>query len=382
MHITEVLRVTDRDYVYYLGTIDPSQILQLTYVPCEVPVASLANVLNIRHEGGYQREGNVNRMKKIKEHYASSNIGLIPPVLLSPRGKWKFTPINSKSNFGMLEADDCAAIIDGQHRLGGLSLISSDDSLTLEQKSRKIPFMAVEFESDNIEKKQFEIINDEQKGIPKSHLKFINREASTEAMIAFALKDESESVFYQRIGVASRSDWDLVTFGAVEEIVSYTFDDFFITNAFKPKESDHSKVKAINIAIKYWQLVKECFPEMWSDMQKMPTPGIPKSPASPGRAKFKYRLLEETGLKAFGKLGSRLLNHAYMQNSGDVAWETVRQYLMSMASEKRLNLALQKKNKENATALIELDPGLQFQGNAGVPALWRIVEGAFENCRR
>lgn len=116
MRINDVIKVEDRDFVYYLGTLNPSQILELTFVPCEVPVAALENVLNIRHQGGYQREGDVKRMEKIKSHYAENNGSLIPPVLLSTRGSWEFLPAGRNTpNFGAIQANDCAAIIDGQH---------------------------------------------------------------------------------------------------------------------------------------------------------------------------------------------------------------------------------------------------------------------------
>ena len=378
MKINEVIKVDDREFVYYLGTIEPSQILELTFVPCEVPVAALENVLNIRHQGGYQREGDVQRMKKIKSHYADNNGSLIPPVLLSTRGSWQFVSASRNTpNYGSIEANDCAAIIDGQHRLGGLSLMSADASIPSEMKIRKIPFMAVEFPDEDNEKIQFEIVNDEQKGIPKSHLKFINRGTHFPGMIADAFREAEDSVFCGRIGVAKRADWDLITFGSAEEIVSYTFDAFFCQNAFKPDVSIEDRARGLRIALMYWQSVKDCFPVMWSDIERMPSPRTSKTPANPGRTKFEYRLLEETGLMAFAKLGSKVLNKAYLKNSGDIAWQTVKDILIKIAEDQAVQLAFQKKNKNNQEDLIALDPQLQFQGKAGIPALWRVLEGAF-----
>lgn len=378
MKINEVIKVEDREFVYYLGTIEPSQILELTFVPCEVPVAALENVLNIRHQGGYQREGDVKRMGKIKSHYADNNGSLIPPVLLSTRGSWEFVSAGRNTpNYGSIEANDCAAIIDGQHRLGGLSLMSADRSIPEDLKVRKIPFMAVEFPNEENEKIQFEIVNDEQKGIPKSHLKFINRGTHFPGMIADAFREAEDSVFCGRIGVAKRADWDLITFGSAEEIVAYTFDAFFCQNAFKPDVSLEERARGLRIALMYWQAVKECFPVMWSDIDSMPAPHTPRSPANPGRTKFQYRLLEETGLMAFAKLGSKVLNKAYLKNSGDIAWQTVKDILIKIAADQTVQLAFQKKNKDNQDDLIALDPQLQFQGKAGIPALWRVLEGAF-----
>jgi DNA sulfur modification protein DndB len=378
MKLNEVIKVEDREFVYYLGTIEPSQILELTFVPCEVPVAALENVLNIRHQGGYQREGDVKRMGKIKAHYSDNNGSLIPPVLLSTRGKWEFQSASKNTpNYGSIEAKDCAAIIDGQHRLGGLSLMSADSNISSEMKIRKIPFMAVQFIDEENEKIQFEIVNDEQKGIPKSHLKFINRGSHFPGMVADAFREAEDSVFCGRIGVAKRADWDLITFGSAEEIVAFTFDAFFCQNAFKPDVSMEDRARGLRIALMYWQAVKDCFPTMWSDIDSMPMPSSSKTPTNPGRSKFQYRLLEETGLMAFAKLGSKVLNKAYLKNSGDIAWETVKVILRKIAEDQVVQLAFQKKNKDNQDDLIGLDPQLQFQGKAGIPALWRVLEGAF-----
>ena len=51
----------------------------------------------------------------------------------------------ANSPFGSIEATDQAAIIDGQHRLGGLSMIAHDGESSDEALHRNIPFMAVQF---------------------------------------------------------------------------------------------------------------------------------------------------------------------------------------------------------------------------------------------
>ena len=376
MLINDVIQVKDRGIVYYLGVLEPTQITQLTFVPCEVPVASLNGVLLIRHQDGYQREGDVKRMERIKNHYANSEHSLIPPVVLSTRGKWRFKPYKSGGSVGSVEADDCAAIIDGQHRLGGLSLLAEETKIDADQRARQIPFMAVNFDDVTIEKEQFEIINDEQKGIPKSHLKFINKGGSFNGIVASALREAEDSVFAGRIGISKRADWDLITFGAAEEIVSMIFDAFFCQNAFRPDQDKESQSRGLRFALRYWQAVAENFPTLWSDMSLMPAPQSPRSSTYPGRSKFKHRLLEETGLRAFAKLGSRVLHRAYMPATGDIAWENVNMLLSRMASDDLVMQVLQKKTNENIGALVAIDPELQYAGKAGVNALWRVLEGA------
>lgn len=376
MLINDVIQVNDRGIIYYLGVLEPAQISQLTFVPCEVPVASLNKILVIRHQDGYQREGDVKRMERIKNHYANSEHSLIPPVVLSTRGKWKFKAYKSGGSIGIIEAEDCAAIIDGQHRLGGLSLLAEDTKLDAEQKARKIPFMAVDFDAVAVEKEQFEIINDEQKGIPKSHLKFINKGGSFNGIVASALREAEDSVFAGRIGIAKRADWDLITFGAAEEIVAMIFDAFFCQNAFRPDQNKESQSRGLRIALNYWQAVAENFPELWSDMALMPAPQSPKTSLFPGRSKFKYRLLEETGLRAFARLGSRVLHRAYIPATEDIAWENVSMTLSRMASDDLVTKVMRKKTMDNITELVLIDPELQYAGKAGVNALWRVLEGA------
>jgi len=44
------------------------------------------------------------------------------------------------------------------------------------------------------------------------------------------LKEDEGSVFYQRIGIATRADWELITFSAAEDLVKATFDSYFQSN--------------------------------------------------------------------------------------------------------------------------------------------------------
>jgi DNA sulfur modification protein DndB len=312
MIIENVIKVEDSGFTYYLGSILPQQIMQLTFVPCEVQVEALRGVLNVRPTDGYQREGDVMRMRKIKTHFGESERSIIPPVLLSTRGKWLFRPKTQNSCFGSIEAEDCAAIIDGQHRLGGLSMLSSDPETERGRADRKVPFMAVQFNDAREEQEQFEIINDEQKGIPKSHLKFINRHAQFPGIAADVLKEDTDSVFVGRIAVAKRGDADLITFGAAEEIVSLMFDSQFTTSTgFFPGRDQTTKSQGIRLILEYWKCVRECFPVQWSDMEKMPPSRSARSTSHPGRSKFTYRLLEETGIRALAKVGATVLAESF-----------------------------------------------------------------------
>ena len=54
-------------------------------------------------------------MNTIKKFFENNPNRLIPPIILSSRGKWIF---NGTEEIGELEIESEAAIIDGQHRAG------------------------------------------------------------------------------------------------------------------------------------------------------------------------------------------------------------------------------------------------------------------------
>lgn len=376
--LENVIQVVDPSGLkYYLGVMTPPQIMELTFVPCVVRMNE--DILNIRTEDSYQREGERARMKSIKEFYASRPHSIVPPVLLSTRNSWNFTPIKAGSNIGSIEVTDQASVIDGQHRLGGLSLIAQDDSVSDIAHSKTIPFMAIEFDGVKEEAEEFEVINGTQKGIKKSHLKFIRRGESFAGNAANMLKEDEGSVFYQRIGIATRADWELITFSAAQDLVNATFDSYFQQNTlFRPEANEDTQAKAMFFLLEYWKNVAEVFSVMWGDINLMPAYNIKKTTANPGRGRFQYRVLEETGLVAIAKLGSKILHKSWIAPSQEVSWETVRSLLQLVASDERVNLVMQKLKTENKAEIIAIDPQFQFQGKAGVGALHRALEGALD----
>jgi DGQHR domain-containing protein len=374
--INNVLQIVDPSgLTYYLGTITPAQIMELTFVPCVEKVNE--DVLVIKTQNGYQRQGDKKRMIQIKDFYTESTESLIPPVLLSTRGAWKFSPKSANSPFGSIEATDQAAIIDGQHRLGGLSMIALDGSSSDDALHRNIPFMAVNFEDVKTESDEFEIINGKQKGIKPSHLKYIRKNETFSGNAANMLKEDPDSVFVGRIAISDRADYDLITFKAATELVAYTFDNVFCQNAFRP-DTEENQQKAMSMLLKYWKLVSQIFGNMWADIHMMPDTGLKKSTNNPGRNKFEYRLLEETGLRAFARLGSNILLKSWMSGSTDIAWNTVEDHLRKVAQDQTVQLVMQKLKPHNRDQILAIDSRLQMQGLAGEKTLYSILYGALE----
>ncbi|MFG3818223.1 DGQHR domain-containing protein [Limnothrix redekei] len=378
VELKNILKVEDPSgRVYYLGTLKPLEIKQLTFVPVvsgtEEPTEDSSESLNSK-AGGYQRAGDSKRMRDIKRFILDRPSCLIPPVLLCARGKWSFTPqSNSTKNFGTIQASDLAAIIDGQHRLGGLWKLAIDQEVDETVKSRPIPFMAIDDMQEDEEKQEFVDINGNQKGVKKSLLVYLDREGDFASKVADALREDEESVFRGRIGLEKRHDWQLILFGAAKECVDLMFSkNFTVTKDFNPKDDLKLQASAISFVLSYWKAVKSSMHEYWSDIDKMPAIDAKKSPDKPGTSGFQYRLLEETGIRAFSKLAAKLFSARWMASSKAPSFDSITSDLESLAKRDRVKLVLTKP-KFNAEVL-KLNSDLKSTGKAGVEAIYLYLE--------
>ena len=113
-----VIRVEDPcGPVFYLGTMQPTDIKAVTFVPVvsRQDVNAPSGLRLEERPGGYQRAGDNKRMEEIKNFVLARRGCLIPPVVLSTRGEWRWLPDKPDSPVGSIIATDCAAIVDGQH---------------------------------------------------------------------------------------------------------------------------------------------------------------------------------------------------------------------------------------------------------------------------
>lgn len=384
--LKNVLKVVDpTGLTYYLGTITPEEIKALTFVPVVTETSQQDNEVERLKEvpGGYQRSGDTKRMIKIKEFIVKRPSCLIPPVLLSARGKWKFTPSSSTNkNIGTIQADEQAAIIDGQHRLGGLLQLAVDDNISDDLKKRPIPFMAIDSMDLDIEKQEFVDINGNQKGVKKSLLVYLEREDNFSAMAALALMEDEESVFKGRIDTQKKHDWTVFLFGAAKECIDLTYSrSFIIPKGFDPFSSKDVRPAAIEFVLNYWRAVRDAMPEFWADMDKMPNFGVKKSKDKPGTTGFDYRLLEETGIRAFSKLASELFVTTWIDGMKSPSFELITNYLDQLAAREQVKLVLSKPSKNEE--VLKIDSDLRSTGKAGVDAIFihlkselqRVIQG-------
>lgn len=376
VEIRKVLKVDDpTGHTFYLGSITPKQIKELTFVP--VVVKSGDNLpndnLNEDDTDGYQRAGETNRMKKIKEFFEQSEKAIIPPVLLSSRGQWDWK--STSGNYGNLQANGLAAIIDGQHRLGGLWRLVNDPGVRDELLERPIPFMLInDFESTE-EKTSFIDINDNQKGVKKSLTKYLGRESNFFGQAATALMEDESSVFRDRIAIQKNNDSTLILFGAMQECINLLYPSSFIqTLDFRPDQNDETRTKCIEVTLEYWECVSQAWPKYWSDMEKLPRPGGSKSNDHPGRRGFEWRLLEETGIRAVSKLGGELLKRHWMPDQSSPSMPSLREDLEKIRDHEMVRTAMTKPARD--PSILDKNPDLKSTGKAGVNAIYELLNTA------
>lgn len=143
---------------YYLGTVRSDLAKSLTFVP--VKEQSRRTYLMENLTDGYQRPGSATRMKVFGNFVKDSPLSVVPPVVLSGRDAWKFV---GKGELGEVEVYGPAAIVDGQHRMGGYVYLYENEGIL-----RYVDFILLVGLKREDEVAEFLSINETQKGVPKS----------------------------------------------------------------------------------------------------------------------------------------------------------------------------------------------------------------------
>lgn len=310
--ITNVLRRESGSRVYYFGSISSDKVKPITFVP--VIEKSVKTPLVEDLQDGYQRPGSMPRMNKFRSFLKANPESLVPPVLLSGRGRWRFVADQGSKSLGRLEIHGPAAILDGQHRLGGyVALFESDGDV------RSIDFLLLENLTLEEETKEFVIVNNTQVGVPKSlnfflaqgidGLESVVGDYSEETGIAWGLNLRDDSPLQGRITRTKVGPEHLFALNSVAKSIDRMFRD----GAF----SDCSPDEKLDIAVRYWNLIADTHPREWADIEKL---GVPKQ----GRKAFEYKLLELTGFIAWSLIGgTRILSTSYNASSRTMDWDRV-----------------------------------------------------------
>jgi DGQHR domain-containing protein len=380
VELKNVLKVVEPcGLTYFLGTLTPKEIKQLTFVPVvNLTERENATLFLVEKPGGYQRAGDSKRMDVIRDFVKRRPDCLIPPVVLSARGKWEFSPVSKQHDrFGTIEALEVAAIIDGQHRLGGLLRLVNDDDVEEALKSRPIPFMAIEKMDMDLEKQEFVDINYNQQGVKKSLIHYLNREDTFAGKAAAALMEDEESPFKGRIDSETKHPWTLILFGAAKECVDEMFGEKMRKVVkFNPNDDKSLQEQGIEFVLQYWRAIQSSLPDFWVDMDFMPALKEKKTKEKPGTSAFNFRLLEETGIRAFSRLADFLFHVTWIDGMRQPSLDSIKRFLTELGKRDIVRKSLTKPSKD--PSVLQLDPDLKSSGKAGVKAIYLHLEAELQ----
>jgi DNA sulfur modification protein DndB len=264
------------------------KIKMLTYVP--VLEQSKKTYLNEEPADGYQRPGSAVRMRAFGEYVQENPLAVVPPIILSARGKW---PFNEED--GSLHVEAPATIIDGQHRAGGYAYLFEKDGIPRSVEFFLLPDLEREQETD-----EFLTINTTQKGVPKSLGVLL--EANDDALVAEELRTRDDSPFKDRITRVVKKKGELFSLAAVARNVGRTFRH----GAFEGVGLDEK----VEIVLEYWTKIADAFPEEWQDIDRT-------------QQDQQFKLLETTGLIAWSLAADDILGPAFDPETKTMNWDRV-----------------------------------------------------------
>lgn len=291
-----------RDYCF--GTMTTDKIKDLTFVP--VLETSKKTYLRENPDEGYQRPGSPSRMRAFMKFLADHPNSVVPPVLLSGRAQWKFLSDDADGTVGRLQIGGPAAIVDGQHRMGGYVALYEK-----EEEARDIPFILLEALSVEEEMQEFIVVNNSQKGVPRALTAYL--EDTEEAQISWALNEDPDSPLYSRIArITPLQKQHLFALHSVARQMK----GLFKRGALVDLDTDTK----IEFAEKFFSIVADSLPDEWGDIERL------DDEDSRGRRDFDYKLLELTGLIAWCTVGSLILHRSYSEDAG-MNWENVERHV-------------------------------------------------------
>lgn len=287
--------------IYYFGSIPSNQLKSVTFVPVDEKNPKQDSPLN-EVEGGYQRYGNVTRMRAFKKHLHDKPLSIVPPIVLSSRNKWTFNSIEGNDMVGNLIASEPAAIIDGQHRAGGYVLYDSDENI---DDIKEVSFILIPDVEEKQEVIDFLDINQKQQKVTISHV--VNLGATylddEDSIIAKAMNDRDDSLFYKKIFTQRATDGELYNMAAIKACVELTFK--------RGGLNELSVNEKIQTMIQYWNQISDNHPQMLSDLDETSVKNM------------KFKLYELTGIYAYSMVAPEILGSAFSSASGTFNWDEV-----------------------------------------------------------
>jgi DNA sulfur modification protein DndB len=286
--IKNVVRRTVGAQTYFYGTITTTYAREATFVPV---IEKSETFLFQETENGYQRPGSKARMVLYKKYIASHPNSLIPPIILSGRGKWVF----DGELMGSLTVEEPAAIIDGQHRMGGLVAYYEETEVP-----KEVDFICFENLTIEEEREEFVTINGKQQGVPKALTSYLSGEEYPS--LAWELNEAKDSPFYGTISRTKVTSDQLFALHSIAKNLERIFNHgaFLELNASQKLEA----------TIQYWSLIRKHNSEAWSDIEK------------PKRF-HEFKLLELTGNIAWSIVGPEILMKGFSRDDLAFDWKKI-----------------------------------------------------------
>ena len=288
--------------VYFLGTMESSQAKELTFVPVIADEATARRRRTFLNEtnNGYQRPGASRRMESFADYLAEFPLRYTPAVVLSGRGKWEYSETDSS-----LKVHAPAAIIDGQHRVGGFVCQYERSDFP-----RNVDFVLLNLDSITEEEKTFVAINSNAKSVATGIVAVIGR--GSDVQVAELLNTHQASLLRKRFYIAQSNPGALFNISSVAKEIGTTFSH----GVFEAIANDVDL--KFDFMLAYWEEIATYFPEEWSDID------LP-------RAQRKFKLLELTGFIAWSKAASEILAPAYDADSKTIDWTEVKESIGVLA---------------------------------------------------
>ena len=195
-----------------------------------------------------------------------------------------------------------AAVIDGQHRLGGFVALFEE-----EEEVRPVSFILLPKLSLDDEIKEFIVVNNSQKGVPRPLTEFLLD--TDEAQVAWGLNQDPDSPFYEKITRTSMSKKHLFALHSVAKQVERLFSLGSLQDLDVDAKIDYVK--------QLWTIIADELPNEWSDIDRLDDPDFS------GRRSFEFKLLELTGLIAWAFTGAQIFHRSYGDSIG-MNWDNVR----------------------------------------------------------
>lgn len=299
--IKNVMRRTAGELVYFVGSIPSDKIKLTTFVAAIEPADNEYLQYEVK-ESNYQRPGAKSRMNTIKKFFENHPNRLIPPIILSGRGKWIF---QGAGEIGELQIESEAAIIDGQHRAGGLvALYEQNDEV------RHLDFVCFEDLDVQEEIDEFVTINGEQRKVPIPLNRFLTGDEG--AKIAWELNKAEGSPFKGKIYRIKASPLEFFALHSMEKNVKASFNHGALEGlGFKDK---------VDALMRYWKLIARHNQEAWQDIER------------PKRQQEK-KLCELTGIIAWSEVAPQFLMKGWAPQTQTFNWEIIEQLVKSVSED-------------------------------------------------